>query len=124
MSFQITATCHCGTVEITGHAPEGYASVARCDCSFCKRRQAANIDVLSDTLKITKGADNLGLYTFGTHKARHCFCKTCGIYTHHQRFSNPAMSGVNIGCIADTHPPDHEPIPWRNGRSDPAGKLD
>lgn len=124
MSLQMTATCHCGAVEITGFAPEGFDTVARCDCSFCKRRQAANIDVLSDTLRVIKGADNLGCYSFGTHKAQHYFCKTCGIYTHHQRFSNPLMSGVNIGCIADTHPPDYEPITWRNGRSDPEGTLD
>jgi hypothetical protein len=124
MSLQITATCHCGAVELTGHAPDGFDSVARCDCSFCKRRQAANIDVLSATLKVTKGAEHLGLYTFGTHKAQHYFCKICGIYTHHQRFSNPAMSGVNLGCIAGAHPPDHEPIPWRDGRNDPSGKND
>ena len=124
MSFDITATCHCGAIEITGHAPQCYANAARCNCSFSKRRQAANIGVSSTTLKVTKGADNLGLYSFGTHTARHYFCKTCGIYTHHQTRSDPQISGVNLGCIDATHPMAHEPFPWRDGINHPKDRKD
>jgi hypothetical protein len=31
----------------------------------------------------------------------HCFCKTCGIYTHHIRRSDPSLYCVNIGCFDD-----------------------
>jgi hypothetical protein len=120
MSLTITATCHCGAVALTGEAPNGYADAARCNCSFCKRRQAANIGVTSASLQITKGAENLGLYSFGTHTAQHYFCKTCGIYTHHQTRSNPLISGVNLGCIDATHPLEHEPVPWRDGINHPS----
>ena len=29
----------------------------------------------------------------------HYFCKTCGIYRHHIRRSDPSVRGVNISCI-------------------------
>ncbi|MFT6024375.1 MAG: hypothetical protein ACI9PY_002500 [Ascidiaceihabitans sp.] len=122
--MKITAACHCGAVELTGDAPAGLDDAARCNCSFCKRRQAANIGVTSTTLKVTKGADNLGLYSFGTHTAQHYFCKTCGIYTHHQTRSNPLLCGVNLGCIRGAHPLDHEPIPWRDGINHPSDQLE
>ena len=38
----------------------------------------------------------LTLYQFNTNTARHCFCSRCGIYTHHQRRSNPKEYGVNV----------------------------
>ena len=113
--MKITATCHCGAIELTGDAPEGTDGAARCDCSFCRRRQAANISVTTASVRIVKGAENLGLYTFGTHTAQHYFCKTCGIYTHHQRYSDPRVTGVNLGCINGINPADHEPIPWLDG---------
>ena len=31
----------------------------------------------------------------------HYFCKTCGIYTHHIRRSDPSLYCVNIGCFDD-----------------------
>ena len=30
-----------------------------------------------------------------------CFCKSCGIYTHHIRRSDPSLYCVNIGCFDD-----------------------
>ena len=45
------------------------------------------------------GEENLSFYQFGTNIAKHYFCKNCGIYTHHQRKSDPNGIGVNIGCI-------------------------
>lgn len=52
-------------------------------------------------LIITHGADNLALYQWNKKIAKHYFCKTCGIYTHHQRRSDPSLYGVNIACIND-----------------------
>lgn len=109
------ASCHCGAVEIEVELPDGLAGAKRCDCSFCRRRQAANVSALTATLKVTRGADNLALYTWGSHTARHYFCKTCGIYTHHQRRSNPAETGVNIGCFEGVNPRELEPFPWSDG---------
>lgn len=55
--------------------------------------------VALEDLRIVKGEDNLSLYQWNTGVAKHYFCKTCGIYTHHQRRSNPNEFGVNTGCL-------------------------
>ncbi len=116
----VKATCHCGAVEIQADLPGGLASPSRCDCSFCRRRQAAAVTARADTLKVLKGAQALTLYTFGTATARHYFCKYCGIYTHHQRRSDPSECGVNLGCIDGVTPADFDPIPWSDGINHPS----
>ena len=68
-----------------------------------------------DKLTVAKGAENLSLYQFNTNTAKHYFCKTCGIYTHHQRRSNPNEYGVNAGCIEGVNPRDLEPVAWGDG---------
>jgi len=57
-----------------------------------------------DRLRVRKGADNLTLYQWNTGVAKHYFCKTCGIYTHHQRRSNPNEYAVNIACLDGVDP--------------------
>ena len=37
----------------------------------------------------------------------HYFCKTCGIYTHHIRRSDPSVYCVNIGCFDDINIRDY-----------------
>ncbi|WP_293575869.1 GFA family protein [Phaeobacter sp.] len=124
---QMTATCHCGAVEIEADFPDGLASATRCDCSFCRRRGAAAVTAIAASLRVLKGAENLSLYTWGTHTAKHYFCKTCGIYTHHQRRSDPKECGVNLGCIADanprTHPDRYGEIPWHDGVNHPSDRA-
>ncbi len=112
---QITASCHCGATSITATIAGDPGTATRCTCSFCSRRQAAAVTALTDSLHVTKGADNLQLYTWGTHTAKHYFCKTCGIYLYHQRRKDPAQCGVNVGCIAGFHPWEHEPFAWTDG---------
>lgn len=119
---RLTATCHCGAVEIDAEFPQGLASAARCDCSFCLRRGAAAVTATTESLRIVKGADALTLYSWGTHTARHYFCKTCGIYVYHQRRSDPAECGVNLACIEGGNPRRMEPIPWNDGVNHPSDR--
>ena len=37
----------------------------------------------------------------------HYFCQTSGIYTHHNRQSNPSVYGVNISCFDDINIRDY-----------------
>lgn len=124
---RLKATCHCGAVEIEADFPKGLTTAARCDCSFCLRRGAAAVTAIAASLRVLKGAENLSLYTWGSHTAKHYFCKTCGIYTHHQRRSNAAECGVNLGCIEGgnprTHAASHGEIPWHDGVNHPADKT-
>jgi hypothetical protein len=118
----IKASCHCGAVELTATLPFGLSDIARCTCSFCARRQAAAVTATAASLKVTKGAENLTLYTWGTGTAKHCFCNTCGIYTHHQRRADPAQCGINLGCIEGAKPWDHDPIKWTDGINHPSDR--
>lgn len=115
-------TCHCGAVELRVTLTDGLKTARRCDCSFCRRRGAAAVSVNLDDLQIVKGADNLARYSFGTHTAQHHFCKTCGIYTHHRRRSNPDEYGVNMGGLDGVNPADHEPIVWNDGVNHPSDR--
>ncbi len=114
------ASCHCGAVRFTVDIDGPIEGAMRCTCSFCRRRAAPNISVPLDRLTITQGADNLTLYTWGTGTAQHYFCRTCGIYTHHQRRSDPNEYGVNLGCIDGQNPAHYEPIPWNDGVNHPS----
>ena len=55
--------------------------------------------VKNEQFKIIKGIKKLTLYQFHSKVAKHYFCSICGIYTHHNPRSNPAMTGFNIACI-------------------------
>lgn len=96
--------CHCGKVEIQLNLPNGIEKPRRCTCSLCKRRGTVVASVTLDRLKILKGEDVLSLYQFNTKTAKHFFCSNCGIYTHHQRRSNPLEFGFNVGCLEGIDP--------------------
>jgi hypothetical protein len=72
---------------------------------------------------VTRGADNLVLYQWNTRTAKHWFCRTCGIYTHHQRRSNPNEYGVNVGILDGINPRDLTDVPWMDGRNHPSDRT-
>ncbi|MBM7035527.1 GFA family protein [Vibrio ulleungensis] len=116
------ARCHCGTVELKLTLPEGLKDPRRCTCSMCRKRGAIAISVDLEHLEIVQGADNLSLYQFNTMTAKHYFCKTCGIYTHHQRRSNPHQFGVNAACVDGVQPFELEPVRYVDGVNHPKDK--
>lgn len=93
------ASCHCGAVVLELDLPEGIVRPRRCDCSLCRRKGAIVASVPLHGLRVVAGAQHLTLYQFHTQVARHYFCARCGIYTHHQRRSNPHEYGYNVGCL-------------------------
>ena len=92
-------TCHCGAVEAEINVSGDLEKVVKCNCSICKRKGAVMSMVKNEDFKITKGEDKLKLYQFHSKIAKHYFCSVCGIYTHHNPRSNPAMTGFNVGCV-------------------------
>ncbi|MBC52921.1 MAG: aldehyde-activating protein [Gammaproteobacteria bacterium] len=97
-------SCHCGAVVMELHLPDGVVTPRRCDCSLCRRRGAIAGTTSLDRIRFIKGEDQLRLYQFNTRVAKHYFCQICGIYTHHQRRSNPAEYGYNIACLEGVNP--------------------
>tara|TARA_B110000977_G_scaffold166233_1_gene213984 strand:+ start:241 stop:666 length:426 start_codon:yes stop_codon:yes gene_type:complete len=114
--------CHCGNVEFELSLPNGLEDLRRCDCSMCSRRGAIVASVPLKGLKITKGEHSLSLYQFNTMTAKHYFCSNCGIYTHHQRRSNPKQFAFNVACLEDIEPYKLGPVPVLDGTSHPADK--
>ena len=98
--------CHCGAVEINVKFDNGLENI---------RKGAIMAAVPISHLEIIKGKENLSLYQWNTKVAEHYFCKTCGIYTHHKRRSNPLQYGINIACIENINPFDYGDIPIGNG---------
>ena len=116
------ASCHCGAVQFELTLPEGLDDPRRCDCSMCRRRGAIVASVKLEGIKILKGADKLSLYQFNTMTAKHYFCSNCGIYTHHQRRSNPTQYGFNVACLEGINPLELKDIPTYDGVNHPADK--
>ncbi len=116
------ATCHCGAVELRVRLTDGLNTARRCDCSFFRRRGAAAVSALKEDVEVVRGADRLTLYQFGTNTAKHHFCATCGVYMYHNRRSNPAECGVNMGALDGVNPAEHEPIVWNDGVNHPSDR--
>jgi len=73
-------------------------------------------------IKIIKGENVLRLYQFNTLTAKHYFCSVCGIYTHHQRRSNPEQYGYNVGCLEGVNPFLIDNVPTNDGVNHPADR--
>jgi hypothetical protein len=119
---QHRASCHCGSVVLELDLPDGIVDPRRCDCSICRRKGAVVASVPLSGIRIVQGADALRLYQFNTRTARHYFCANCGIYTHHQRRSNPEEYGFNVGCLEGVNPFDIPDVPTNDGVHHPADR--
>jgi len=114
------ASCHCGAVQYELTLPNGLDELRRCNCSMCRRRGAIVSSVTLDGIKITKGKNVLSLYQFNTMTAKHYFCSKCGIYTHHQRRSNPDQYGFNVACLEGVDPFELGEVQMLDGVNHPA----
>lgn len=117
------ASCHCGAVVLDLHLPDGLVNLRRCNCSMCRRRGAVVASVPLAGIRIVQGAEQLRLYQFNTHTAKHYFCSVCGIYTHHQRRSKPDEYGVNVGCLEGIDPLAIADVPSLDGVNHPADRA-
>ncbi|GAA0576431.1 GFA family protein [Rhizomicrobium electricum] len=119
MSETLDGACHCGQVRFTVKLLDGFMSIRRCTCSYCRMRGAVAVSARVDDLVVTAGAEALTLYRFNTGVAEHYFCSKCGIYTHHRRRSDPTQYGVNVACLAGVSPFDFPDVPVVDGVNHP-----
>ena len=122
---EINGACHCGGVRFQVALSDGLHSARRCNCSYCRMRGAVAVSAELADLRILQGEDLLTVYRFNTMSAQHFFCSRCGIYTHHQRRSNPDQYGVNAACLEGISPFDFAEVPVSDGiahpKDDPSG---
>ncbi len=111
--------CHCGQVQFEVVLLDGFNNIRRCTCSLCRRRGAVAVSTALGGVTITSGASLLQSYRFNTKEAEHFFCGVCGIYTHHQRRSNPDQYGVNVACLEGVSPFDFDEVPVFDGVNHP-----
>lgn len=117
---EIEGACHCGTVRFHVRLTDGLRTARRCTCSYCRMRGAVAVSADLGGLTITAGEDTLSTYQFNTGTAKHYFCSRCGIYTHHQRRSNPNQYGVNAACLDGISPFDFAEVPVLDGVRHPS----
>ena len=73
-------------------------------------------------LEILAGQESLSLYEWGTNTAKHYFCKHCGIYTHHQRRSDPTEYGVNIANFPGVDVRLYQDVEYLDGINHPSDR--
>ncbi|TVU09464.1 hypothetical protein EJB05_42937, partial [Eragrostis curvula] len=91
--------CHCRRVR---WQVEARASVVAwiCNCSDCAMRGNTHFVVPAAKFRLDPGAEEfLTTYTFGTHTAKHTFCKVCGITSFYTPRSNPDGVAVTVACV-------------------------
>ena len=120
LALEHNASCHCGGVKFRVTLSEGNNPPRRCTCSLCRMRGAVVVSAPLEGIVFTQGEELLTLYQFGTMTAKHYFCSRCGIYTHHQRRSNPNEFGINVACLEDVSPFDFKEVIVNDGVNHPA----
>jgi hypothetical protein len=79
-------SCFCGAVRFTVSGEP--AAMGYCHCESCRTWSAAPVNAFTlwkpDTLQITQGAENIGMYS-KTPLSFRKWCKTCGghVFTDH-----------------------------------------
>ena len=91
-------SCHCGTVRFRVDAQ--VTELTTCDCSLCSKRNALMAKIPETALSILEGQDALTLYEWNTRRAKHYFCKRCGIYVFHRKRAAPDHFGINVFCLS------------------------
>ncbi len=89
---------------------DGFSTIRRCTCSYCRMRGPSSSPRKLGSIRFVKGEAALTSYRFNTRTAQHFFCSRCGIYTHHQRRSNPNLFGVNVACLDGVSPFDFSDV--------------
>lgn len=105
--------CHCGAVRFEVKSDAEH--VLSCNCSDCSKRGHLHLIVPGERFRLLRGEEQLVTYTFGTHTARHLFCRVCGVHSFYIPRSHPDGFSVNARCLDGGH--EHfrvEPFDGRN----------
>lgn len=92
-----SGSCHCGSIRF--ELNWDIVELTTCDCSLCVKRNALMAKVPENHLLLLQGAEHLSLYEWNTHRAKHYFCRFCGIYVFHRKRAAPDHFGVNVFCL-------------------------
>jgi hypothetical protein len=106
--------CHCGRVRF--EILTDLTRVTECNCSICSRKGYLHHMVPPERFRLICGQDDLATYRFGTQRARHQFCRHCGVAAFYRPRANPSAYMVNARCLDGVDLGTLERIPF-DGRS-------
>jgi hypothetical protein len=89
--------CHCGRVRFRTQVD--LARVSECNCSVCTKKGILHLVVPLSQFTLLQGEDALTTYQFGSHVAKHTFCRHCGIHAFYVPRSDPDKVSVNARCL-------------------------
>jgi hypothetical protein len=107
--------CHCGAVVFELDAPAS-VTVQDCNCSICSMTGYLHLIVPATRFRLLRGEHMLESYTFNTGKARHLFCRRCGVKSFYVPRSNPDGYSVNLRCV-DRSTFEHVDVEAFDGRN-------
>ncbi|PPD83662.1 hypothetical protein GOBAR_DD19387 [Gossypium barbadense] len=91
--------CHCKKVRWHVQAPTSVVAW-KCNCSNCSMRGTIHFVVPRQRFELLGDSEEfITTYTFGTHTAKHTFCKVCGITSFYTQRSNPDGIAVTLACL-------------------------
>ena len=91
-------SCHCGLIQWEAISSPN-VTVWDCDCSICKMKGNIHFIIPASRFKLLSDESLLTTYTFNTHKAKHKFCKKCGVQSFYHPRSNPDGIGLLIYAV-------------------------
>lgn len=109
MKQRYDGSCHCRQIQF--RATLDLAESIVCDCSICAMKGSIVNRVEDTDFELTSSVDELSLYTFNKHIAKHYFCPTCGAHPFHRPRSYPELWGVNVRCLKSVRIEDIKPAP-------------
>lgn len=98
--------CHCGAVRY--RVAVRSRDAVDCNCSICAKKGYLHLIVPEADFELLQGEDELTTYTFGSHAAKHHFCRHCGVHSYYRPRSHPDHIDVNIRCLDGVDPSDFE----------------
>ncbi len=89
--------CHCGRTrfEVDGELTR----ISECNCSICSKSAFLHWRIEPGQLRMLTPWENLSTYVWGTRRARHYFCPTCGVAPLRNPRGDPSKVSVNARCI-------------------------
>ncbi|CAN6700268.1 unnamed protein product [Malus baccata var. baccata] len=91
--------CHCKNVRWRVKAPSSVVAWS-CNCSNCSMRGNTHFIVPAERFQLLSDSEQfLTTYSFGTHAAKHTFCKVCGITSFYYPRSNPDGVAITFRCV-------------------------
>lgn len=95
----ITASCHCGAVQIEVDTKP--RSLTSCNCSICRRLAALWAYYTRREARLVSSKDSVSAYLWGEKVIEFYHCNTCGCPTHYESIDKNVESrfAVNARCM-------------------------